>query len=148
MRTARTTGQLFILFWLFAGLPWMSPTFAQDGGSPAIQLALNKVEPGKDACRASFVVKNGLTAAIADLTLELVVFDKNGLVERFVNISTGALPAGKTRVRQFDFGALDCAAISKFLVNDVKVCEGKALTPQLCLSVLRVSGTKQIELML
>ncbi|MEM8688174.1 MAG: hypothetical protein AAGF81_12640 [Pseudomonadota bacterium] len=89
--------------------------------------------------------RNALGKSIKDASLELVVFLQDGTIDRFVQISTGRLPARKTRAKQFDFDKLDCAKVEKVLLNDVKACEGESLTPALCLGKLNVSGGTSIK---
>lgn len=112
----------------------------------ALEMSLNRLSKKGADCRFTFVFRNALGSSVKKATLELVVFTEDGLVDRFVNITTGAMPAGKTRAKQFDFDKLDCTRVKRVLVNDVKACEGKDLTPQLCLSKLAVSGTQSIDL--
>ncbi|MEO1161762.1 MAG: hypothetical protein AAFW74_15150, partial [Pseudomonadota bacterium] len=101
----------------------------------------------KDACRFNFVFRNGASKSIKDLVLELVVFNSEDLVDRFVLVKSGSLPMGKTRVRQFDFAGLACDKVSKLLVNEVKACEAGGLDPEACMSRLEVKGSKSIRLL-
>lgn len=128
-----------------AGCTFLSASSAQaeDG---ALHVSLNTARTSGNACRLSFVFQNALGKPIKDASLELVVFLQDGTIDRFVQISTGALPARKTRAKQFDFEKLDCAKVEKVLLNDVKACVGESLTPALCLSKLSVSGGKSIKL--
>ncbi len=121
------------------------PVIAADKGE--ISFHLNSTAGVKDACRFNFVFRNGVSISIRDLVLELVVFDDGDLVDRFVLVKSGSLPMGKTRVRQFDFAGLACDKVSKLLVNEVKVCEGDGLDPEVCLSRLETKGSKSIRLL-
>ncbi|MEO9874755.1 MAG: hypothetical protein ABJM26_05225 [Anderseniella sp.] len=112
-----------------------------------ISFHLNSAAGVKDACRFNFVFRNGVSRPIKDLVLELVVFNDEDLVDRFVLVKSGSLPKGKTRVRQFDFSGLACDKVSKLLVNEVKVCEGDGLEPEVCLSRLETKGSKSIRLL-
>lgn len=127
-------------------LPMSIPsTAAEEGG---LEIALNRVNASESACRFTFVFRNSLGAAINEAAFELVVFTSDGQIDRFVQISTGAMPKGKMRAKQFDFDKLDCTKVSRVLVNDVKTCNGQGLDPALCLSKLKVTGNKSIELVL
>ncbi|MEM7427066.1 MAG: hypothetical protein AAF441_13300 [Pseudomonadota bacterium] len=121
------------------------PAASQDGG---LDMTLNRVKTSGEACRFTFIFRNALGAAIDKASFELVVFTEGGLVDRFVQITTGAMPKGKMRAKQFDFDKLDCAKVEKVLVNDVKACDGQGLDPAVCLARLNVSGNKSIELLL
>ncbi len=126
---------------------WMMPVLpavADEAGKISFQL--NSAAGVKDACRFNFVFHNGVSAPIKDLVLELVVFDRQNLVDRFVLVKSGSLPKGKTRVRQFDFAGLACDKVAKLLVNEVKVCDGGGLEPEACLARLEISGSKSIKL--
>lgn len=98
-----------------------------------IGLQLNMAEQVGEQCRISFVARNGMQADIGAITLELVLFSKDGTVGRFLLVDLGRLPAGRTRVRQFDIDGGRCTDFASILVNDVPACEGEGLTPQLCL---------------
>lgn len=82
---------------------------------------------------------NGLGTDIAGVTYEMVLFDQGGLVERMSVLDFKELPAGKTRVRQFDLAGADCSGISRVLVNDAKACDGKGLEPDDCTGRLRTA---------
>jgi hypothetical protein len=123
----------------------LSPAVANEEGRISFQL--NGTAGVKDACRFNFIFRNGVSEPVTDLVLELVVFNDEDLVDRFVLVKSGSLPKGKTRVRQFDFADLDCARVSKLLVNEVKVCKGGNLDPETCLSRLEVKGSKSIRLL-
>lgn len=142
LRTLLLAGLLMPLLGLAASTPSAA---AEDGG---LEITLNKASASGGACRFTFVFRNSLGAAIDKAAFELVVFTADGQIDRFVQISTGAMPKGKMRAKQFDFDKLDCTKVSKVLVNDVKSCEGQGLDPAMCLSKLKVSGNKSIELML
>jgi hypothetical protein len=112
--------------------------FAQ-GAAAGIKIELNGSDANAKACRLSFVVTNEQTAAIDDMALELVLFDKAGRVDRFVVVRTAKIPAGKNRVRQFDIPETACADIGRVLLNDVKECKGEGRTPALCADAIAVS---------
>jgi hypothetical protein len=124
---------------------------AQDAAAPAdpaaraIAIELNGAEANDKACRLSFVVANGLEQGIDDLALELVLFDKDGRVDRFVVVRTAKVPAGKSRVRQFDIPATTCPAIARILVNDVKECAVSGLDANGCAERITVSTRSDIK---
>ena len=111
----------------------------------AIAIELNGAEANNRACRLSFVIDNTLTANIDDLALELVLFEKDGRVNRFVVVRTAKVPAGKSRVRQFDIPDTECASIARILVNDVKECKGAELTPAACADAIKVATRSEIK---
>jgi hypothetical protein len=117
---------------------------AQDAPS-SIAIELNGAEANDKACRLSFVVANGLEQGIDDLALELVLFDKDGRVDRFVVVRTAKVPAGKSRVRQFDIPATTCPAIARILVNDIKECAVTGLDPNGCAERITVATRSDIK---
>lgn len=121
-----------------------TPALAEDAPR-SIAIELNGAEANDKACRLSFVVANGLTEAINDLALELVLFDKDGRVDRFVVVRTAKVPAGKSRVRQFDIPAMTCPSIARILVNDVKECVGTGLDAARCADAIRVATRSDIK---
>ena len=130
---------------LMGGLLLPSPAAAESGGKISFQL--NRVSDVNNACRFNFVFRNGIPVPITDLVLELVVFDHNELVDRFVLVKSGSLPKRKTRVRQFDFTGMTCDKVAKILVNEVKACDGDGLEPEVCMSRLEIAGNKTIKLL-
>lgn len=119
-------------------------TQAQDAPR-SIAIELNGAEANDKACRLSFVVANGLEQNIDDLALELVLFDKDGRVDRFVVVRTAKVPAGKSRVRQFDIPATTCPSIARILVNDVKECAVGDLDTNGCAERISVATRADIK---
>ena len=126
-------------------LSGVAPTaaFAEGAGTAGgrVTIELNHLEPIPDAggCRISLVANNGLGTDIADIAIEIVIFDAAGTVGDFVRLDLGGLPMGKTRVRQYDLETGDCG-FSRILVNEVVSCEGDGLAPDVCLSALATEG--------
>ena len=130
----------------FAAAAAFAPATAVTAAEPAIQLELNNAVPVKDGCRVSFVMRNDLTKRITELKLEIVLFDRKGSVSRFLVLNAGSLPAGKTKVRQFDLGNQKCDGISRVLLNDVTQCKGDSLSPAACLDMIVPATAASISL--
>ena len=120
-----------------------APAMAEDAPK-RIGVELNAVAATDKACRLSFLVENDLGVAIDDLALELVLFDKDGRVDRFVVVRTGRLPLAKRRVKQFDVPEVKCDSIGSVLVNDVSECTGAGLDATVCLDRLAISSRAAI----
>ena len=118
-------------------LPVTGPAVASD---ERISVELNRLEPVGADCRLTLVMTNGLASEIGKLTLETVLFDGYGRVERFLLFNARPLPAGKIRVQQFDVGGLSCDGIGRVLLNDVTQCEAGDLDAAGCLSRIDVSS--------
>lgn len=87
-----------------------------------IGVELNKLEPLASACRAYLVLTNTAGTAFRDLKLDLVIFDTDGIVARRVAVQGGPIPDGKTSLKVFDIDGVQCAKISRFLLNGVMTC--------------------------
>lgn len=112
--------------------------------NPQITIELNRLEDVPNSCRLSFVLTNGLTVPVDALTIETVLFDQNGRVDRFLLLKARPLPVGKTRVQQFDVGQASCGAIGRVLLNDVTECAGEALGPAICLSAIKTDSKTEV----
>lgn len=116
------------------------PAAAQESApaaGPAIAMELNGLAPAGGGCRLTFVVSSSLASDIARAVYEVALFDPAGQVERLMTLDFQSLPAGRTRVRQFDLGDLACGAISRILINDATECAGEGLAPGACMRDLR-----------
>jgi hypothetical protein len=87
---------------------------------PSVEL--NGLATEADGCRATFVTAAPAEADLEALSVELAVFDANGIVGRLVVLEFGVLGAGGTRVVQFDLDGLECAGVQRLLVNRVADC--------------------------
>jgi len=115
---------LACLVGLILAAPAPAPAQAQEDATPRLSLELNRVDPLDGACRLTFVAENGFDADLAALSLETVLIDTEGRVERLTLFDFGALPAGIPRVRQFDVPGLVCESLGRVLINGVSDCGG------------------------
>lgn len=123
------------------------PALAQDAkpaDAPTLGLELNKASDEGGACRATFVAVNDLGGTLDELTYEIVVFDRDGLVDRLVRFDFGAMAPGKTIVKRFDLPGLACAAVGRLLINDAAACKGEGIDPQACISALDATSRTSI----
>jgi hypothetical protein len=96
-------------------------TAAAAAPDKAVRIELNGVEAAQNRCRLSFVIENKSTDAFESLKLDLVVFGKDGGIQRRLVTDMAPLRPSKTIVKAFDIDG-DCAAIGSILVNDVTAC--------------------------
>lgn len=92
------------------------------------------------------VVSNRTEEPLETLSLDLVVFDSDGVIDRRLAVELGAVEAGRTRVRVFDMADLDCGRVARLLLNDVLACSPEDFdetTP--CDDVLRVSERGDVD---
>lgn len=111
-----------------------------------IDLELNRLEPTDKGCMMSFVIRNGLASPIEEASYEMVLFNREGLVERLTVFNFGALAAGKTVVRQFELAGSGCEGIGRLLVNGAKSCKGEGLSADGCVAALSTSSKAGVAL--
>jgi hypothetical protein len=91
-----------------------------------ITLDLNKLEPlpgSSPGCRAYIVVANPDPKPIPKLTIDVILFNNDGVIARRLALDLAPLAARKTAVRLFDLQGLPCDDIAQVLINDVLTCE-------------------------
>jgi hypothetical protein len=144
MRNALSTK--LILLHAFA-LAATGPVSAE-GQTPVRSLAIeiNKAEQLEATCRLVFMTHNGLGADLAELSLETVLFDTEGGVDRFTLFDFREVPAGKMRVRQFDLPDTQCSDIGKVLINGASACKGEGLTGGECIEHLDATSRIGMEI--
>jgi len=114
-------------------------------GAPAVSIELSAAEQVGDACLLSFVAQNGHARNILQAVYETVLFDEHGQVARLTLLDFQDLPAGRMRVRQFQF-ARACTGISRVLINGATTCTGEALPEGACSRDLRLNSRTDQEL--
>ncbi|PVB62393.1 hypothetical protein [Labrenzia sp. 011] len=114
----------------------------------SISIQLNGAETVGDACRLTFVIRNELPKPVKALGLDLVMFDRSGGVAGYAAVDFGDLPAGKTRVRQYDVARGECSGMSRVLLNEVRACEIDGEPAGDCLPKLQLSTRSEIDFIL
>jgi len=118
---------------------------SQNGALPGrIELELNRLSPSGQGCLMTFVVRNGFSARLDKSAFEMVIFNGDGLVERMTVFDFGALPTGKTVVRQFEMPNMVCDGIGRILVNGAKACTGEGISPDTCIGTLKAESKADI----
>lgn len=121
-----------------------TPAMAQ---SPAkIPLELNRLEQDGEICRVYLLVKNPEEAEVEAFKLDLVFFDKDGIIRNRLYVELGPLAASKTAVRLFDIPDAQCGALGSILVNDVVACSDAAGAKLSCLKRLELTSRTDTEL--
>ena len=120
-----------------------APTIAAPTG---ISIELSTAEETGEACKLSFVVTNDHDADIAQAVFETVLFDAAGQVSRLTLLDFQDLPAGRLRVRQFQFPQ-SCADISRVLINGAQTCTAAGLDEGGCAQGLTLSSRTKMELL-
>lgn len=124
-----------------------APTIAAATTTPTgISIELSTAKETGEACKLSFVVTNGHDADIAQAIFETVLFDAAGQVSRLTLLDFQDLPAGRIRVRQFQFPQ-SCADISRVLINGAQTCTAAGLDVGGCAQGLTLSSHTKMELL-
>lgn len=92
----------------------------------SVRVELNKLEPQDGACRAYLVFENQTASNFSGLTLDLVMFDGEGVIAKRLAVDAAPLPADKTSVKLFDIDGLECANVNRILINDVLDCQDES----------------------
>ncbi len=95
---------------------------------------LNKVEDVDGACHGSFVVNNKLGSPIQQLTLDLYLFDAQGIISQHTVLDIGPIPNRKTRILTFSLINDLCENINKIVINDIPNCRTSDGTTIDCLA--------------
>lgn len=126
-----------------AGVLLATTASAQTEAGRHLGLELNRVEQIDAACRFTFLAENRIGTDLSVFTVETVIIDTEGVVDRLTLFEFGALPDTTPRVRQFDVPALDCAQVGRILINGVSDCGGV----EDCAPALTLSSRTDIELL-
>lgn len=112
----------------------------------ALNIELNEVAPSQKGCKLTFVAGNAFVQNLSKVSFEFVIFDQKGLVERMAVLDFRDLPAGKTKVRQFDLPGTNCEAVKSLLINDAPACVGDGVEGDACMKGLKTGSKSPVEL--
>ncbi len=116
------------------------PALAED---PPVVVELNRLEERGADCRAYLLLDNRGKTAFEAFKLDLVVFDRGGVIARRLALEVGPLRAEKKGVKVFDLSGLACPEVSSILVNDVIECGGKDRD---CVGLMQVQSRGDVKL--
>lgn len=120
---------------------------AQDAApAGALNIELNEIAPSQKGCKLTFVAGNEFAQSLSKVSFEFVIFDQKGLVERMAVLDFRDLPAGKTKVRQFDLPGTNCEAVKSLLINDAPACVGDGVQGDACMKGLKTGSKSAVEL--
>lgn len=112
-----------------------------------LHIQLNKVESSGESCLASFVIRNDLGQTLDRFSLDIYVFDRDGIIARQVLLDLAPLHLDKTTVARFALIQSACEDIGQVLVNNVPSCRSQETGETLdCLAGLTVSSRSRIDL--
>ena len=88
-----------------------------------LTVELNKLEPrSADLCRVYLVVANRTAFDPNSFVLDLVLFDRGGIVSGQTAVDAGPLTAGRSGLKLFDLPVGDCTGVGQILLNSVRSC--------------------------
>jgi opacity protein-like surface antigen len=119
---------------------------AQDAAPAGLTIELNEIAPSEKGCKLTFVAGSALAQSLSKVSFEFVLFDQEGRVERMAVLDFRDLPAGKTKVRQFDLPGTKCEAVKSLLVNDAPACVGEGVDKNACMTGLKTGSRSAVEL--
>ena len=119
---------------------------AASGSGDGIILELNKLEKSDKGCRAYVVVTNPTKTSYDAFKLDLVMFQKDGVVERRFALDLSPVRPDKRSVKLFDLDGARCEEIGSFLINDVMDCRTSIGPATDCLARLKVKTLTKIEI--
>lgn len=113
------------------------PAWAQTSAGLAIEL--NDAVDVNGGCRLSYVATNNAGVLLDKASFDVFTFNAEGKVAQSLVFQFGRLPAGKTKVVQFDLAGQACSTISRLLVNDINECVADGKGSTLCIDNLSTS---------
>ncbi|MEM7176510.1 MAG: Tat pathway signal sequence domain protein [Pseudomonadota bacterium] len=122
-----------------------TPALAGDA-APKVKVELNKLEAQGSACQAYLVVENATPEAFTTLSLDLVMFDADGVIAKRLAVEMAPLRAGKTSVKVFGIDGAPCDGISRILVNDVLSCAAGGAARKGCIELIETASRSPADL--
>lgn len=125
------------------------PAAAEEPGEaePAKQslvLELNRIEPLPEACRLYLLLRNEQARGFERLTLDLVFFDRDAIIDRRFSVEAGPIAARKTTLRQLDVPDLSCEELGSLLLNAVPSCSGTSVSQGDCIALVVLKNRTDI----
>ncbi|APG49072.1 hypothetical protein [Phaeobacter porticola] len=146
-RQARVTLRTVLAGFALMGSLWPAGIAAETvptAAPAALSIELSAAQADGHSCLLSFVAQNGHQMDVAQAVFETVLFDAAGQVSQLTLLDFQDLPAGRLRVRQFQF-PMSCSDISRVLINGAETCQGEGLPEGACSRGLTLT-TKAMEL--
>lgn len=138
-------------FMFLAAFSLINLAYAQDqvtiepNGKGSFSIELNALKTTDAGCLMIYLIENSLGNDINKSEMEIVVFDKDFVVDRLTVLDLGAFPNEKKKVRQFNLPDTSCENISQILINDIPACEGETIEAHQCMDQLKTSTRTQVE---
>ena len=91
-------------------------------GAADMTVELNRLEQNGDNCRALMVLRNGSEIHFTTYKLDLVFFNKDGIVLDRFSFAADPIRARKPKVISVSSDGFACADVSEVLLNDIAEC--------------------------
>lgn len=124
------------------GLAVAGPVHSQTG---ELSVELNRMDATDGGCSVYFVLENGTGRSFEDLSLDLVMFDTEGVVASRLAVQFAPLPSGKTALRVFDVPDLACGDMGRMLLNDALGCRDAEGREGGCLAAVATASRTGVE---
>ena len=111
-----------------------------------IGIELNRLEDHDGNCRASLVFRNPTGDSYSSFKLDLVVFDRAGVIAQRLAVEAAPVRSDKTEVKIFDIPHIACAKIGSVLVNDVLACHDERGDATDCVERVTTSSKLDVSL--
>ncbi len=106
----------------------------------SLAIELNRIDPVDNGCRVHLVLGNQVDRRYSALQLDLVVFDREGIIHDRLALEVAPLRARKTAVREFDLTGRRCEDFGRLLLNDMPRCEAQPPVDGDCLDAVSLSS--------
>ena len=104
-------------------------TAAATPPAPQFAIELNKVETVENTCTAYFIVRNTTADLLAQVNVQLFVFDTPGQIQGAFTLPFADVRPNSEKVGVFQLARGDCAGIGRVLINDIADCQGAGGAP-------------------
>jgi hypothetical protein len=98
-------------------------------GDTPFAIELNKVETVENACTAYFIVRNTTADPLAQVNIQLFVFDTPGQIQGAFTLPFTDIRPNSEKVGVFQLAQSDCGGIGRVLINDIGECVGAGNAP-------------------
>ncbi len=109
-----------------------------------VVLELNRIESQPKACRLYLLLRNGRAEVFERLTLDLVFFDRDAIIDRRFSVEAGPIAARKTSLKQLDVPDLSCENLGSLLLNAVPSCQTSDQNHGDCIALVALKNRTDI----
>ncbi len=131
---------------LLALLPILGAGLASAEETGGVSIELSSAEERDQSCLLSFLVENKHDTDIEGAVYEMVLFGAEGGVALLTLLDFEDMPAGRPRVRQFQFDGMACNQITRILINDAQECAHQGGMQNACMSNLTLKSRLETEI--